>query len=646
MKTSRPAAGPLAAAALLLAAAPPLFPQETAPPPEPRPKTPEVVVTARPLVEAVQVSPYGDTVVRVGDEQIDLQNAQDLATALSRIPGITLTRYNLIGAFGGGSGGAFYIRGHGSGRPGAEILTYLDGVPKFSGIFSHPLLDMIPIDATETIEVYKSPQPVLLGASGFAAVNLVPKRRAEAGVEGRALFALGSYDTQVGRLELGARANPWDGFFVASHRDSDGHREDAGGVVDCAYGRAGFAFAEGWEAQAQLMYSTSSVEDPRPLGSDHLPFTPRFITDDRLGIFSVSHSHFQGALQGSLKVYVDDGLQDWEQWDPATSTVFDSITTYTNYGVRFRETLAPWEGGELIAGADLDFYGGEFVEERMTGNYNQVDKTFRDLGPYVMARQTYDGGGWKITPSAGIRYNFSKNFDDEPGYQAGLVFTCDPVTVHVQYAHANNYPGVYTLVLFNGYGWKDLDPEQVDHGEAGLELRLGKTAKVNLVAYYDDVEDALRVVPPPPPPPRYLNVGDYKARGGEISLELQPLDTLDVFLGASYTDNDPEDIPYSPTWTGAAGAHWRFLDRFRLSAHANFYDDQFLGNIRSPAARPELDDFLIVNARLGYFPPLPGNAVRAEIFLAADNLTDAEPELTPGYPIPGMTFMGGMDVRF
>jgi iron complex outermembrane receptor protein len=634
----------VATAAVLLSRVPPAAAQEPEKPQAPTRKQTEVVITATPLVESTQVSPYGDSVVRVGDEQIDLQNAQDLATALSRVPGITMTRHNIIGAFGGGEGGAFYIRGHGSGRPGAEILIYVDGVPKFSGIFSHPLLDMVPIDAAETIEVYKSPQPVLLGASGFAAVNLVPKRRMDAGIEARALFGLGSYDTQVGRFEAGARANPWDGFFVASHRDSDGHREDAGGVVDCAYGRVGATLDGGWDLSAQVMYSTSSVEDPLPVGANHIPFTPRFITDDRLGIFTLSHT--TDLLKSSLKVYGDDGLQDWEQWDAGTSTVFDSITTYTNYGARLRETLTPWAGGELIAGADLDFFGGEFVEERFTGNFNQVDRTFRDLGPYVMALQTLDGGGWKLTPSAGFRYNFSKNFDDEPGYQAGLVFALDPVTLHFQYAHANNYPGVYTLILFNGTGWEDLDPEQVDHYEAGIEIRMGERAKLNVTAFHDDVEDGLRVVLPPPPPARYLNVGDYMARGGELSLEVRPMDTLDLFFGATYTHNDPKDIPYSPVWTAAGGLHWRFLERFRLSAHANFYDDQYLGNIRAPAARSKIDDYLVINARLGWFPPLPDNAVRAEVFLAADNLTDAEPELRAGYPIPGMTFLGGIDVRF
>ncbi len=617
--------------------------QETERSGQPQKKQQEVVITAAPLVESTQISPWGDSVVRVGDEQIDLQNAQDLATALSRVPGLTMTRQNLIGAFGGGEGGAIYIRGHGSGRPGAEIMIYVDGVPKVSGIFAHPLLDMIPIDAAETIEVYKSPQPVLLGASGFGAVNLVPKRRAQPGVEARALYALGSYDTQVARFEVGARSSPLDGFFVASHRDSDGHREDAGGVVDCAYGRVGFAFADGWEAQAQLMYSTSSVDDPLPLGSDHLPFTPRFITDDRLGIFTLSHT--ADFLKSTLKIYCDDGLQDWEQWDPATSQVFNSITTYTNYGARLREIATPWSGGEIVAGADIDFYGGEFVEERFTGDVNQVDKTFRDLGPYVMVRQTF-GGDWKLTPSAGVRYNFSKNFDDKPGFQAGLVFTLDPVTLHVQYARTNNYPGVYTLVLFGGTGWKDLDPERVDHVEVGAEVRVVDFAKVNVVAYYDDVDDGIRVVPPPPPPAHYENIGDYKARGGEISFEFRPMEGLDLYLGAAYTNNDPDDVPYSPVWTAAAGACWRFLERFRLSANMNFYDDQYRGNIRSPAARTGLDDYLILNARLGYFLPVPDDAVKAEAFLAADNLTDAEPELRAGYPIPGMTFMGGLDVRF
>ena len=92
----------VAAAVALLSRVPPAPAQEPAKPQEPPKKQTEVVITATPLVESTQVSPYGDSAVRVGGEQIDLQNAQDLATALSRVPGITMTRHNVIGAFGGG----------------------------------------------------------------------------------------------------------------------------------------------------------------------------------------------------------------------------------------------------------------------------------------------------------------------------------------------------------------------------------------------------------------------------------------------------------------------------------------------------------------------------------------------------------------
>ncbi|MDZ7581632.1 MAG: iron chelate uptake ABC transporter family permease subunit, partial [Deltaproteobacteria bacterium] len=69
----------------------------------------------------------GAEVVSVTISQINDLNAQDLGTALRRTPGVNISRYNPLGSFGGATGGAVFIRGFGSSRPGAEIKTLVDG---------------------------------------------------------------------------------------------------------------------------------------------------------------------------------------------------------------------------------------------------------------------------------------------------------------------------------------------------------------------------------------------------------------------------------------------------------------------------------------------------------------------------------------
>ena len=81
------------------------------------------------------------------------------------------------------------MRGQGAGRPGAEIVTLVDGIPKFVGVWTHPLLDTLSVDLVERVDVYKSPQPVLFGNMSFAGIDLVPRRETERGVRGHASAA-------------------------------------------------------------------------------------------------------------------------------------------------------------------------------------------------------------------------------------------------------------------------------------------------------------------------------------------------------------------------------------------------------------------------------------------------------------------------
>ncbi|MDK2873945.1 MAG: hypothetical protein PWQ64_1709, partial [Desulfomicrobiaceae bacterium] len=134
---------------------------------------PIITVEATPIIEANQVDSFASSSTVVSRQQMEDLNAVDLPTALRRTPGVTISRYNPVGAFGGAEGGGIFIRGLGSSRPGGEVKTLVDGVPLLMGVWNHPLLDLISIDPAERIQVFKSPQPQVFG-NALAAVNLVP----------------------------------------------------------------------------------------------------------------------------------------------------------------------------------------------------------------------------------------------------------------------------------------------------------------------------------------------------------------------------------------------------------------------------------------------------------------------------------------
>ena len=167
---------------------------------------PETTVIGSSVIDQNKVDSFGSLTTVVGQDQIRDLNALDLSSALRRTPGVTVSRFNPVGSFGGAEGGAVYIRGMGASRPGSEIKTYIDGVPFYMGVWGHPLLDLLPINAMQSISVYKGPQPQKFGNT-FAAIDLTP-RTAEAGdnQHGELQVTGGSFHTATDQASLIGRS--------------------------------------------------------------------------------------------------------------------------------------------------------------------------------------------------------------------------------------------------------------------------------------------------------------------------------------------------------------------------------------------------------------------------------------------------------
>ena len=608
----------------------------------------ELEVVSTPIVEEQAIRPFGDTVQSVGEVQLEDLAANDLATALDRVPGVTMSRHNPIGAFGGGDGGAIYIRGHGSSRPGQEILTLFDGVPRFSGIWSHSLLDMLPVDGLQGIDVFKSPQGVLFGNSGFGAVNIKPKKHDGIGTSGSFMSAFGRYGTSIHSLSYGGANQKNDYYFSASHRTSDGNRENGKGTVDSFYGRFGEDREGPWSYCFQLLHTSSDVEDPRAINAPQIPIVEKFSTRGDLFVAKISRDDKDSNLD--VKLYLDDGLQDWLQWDTTVPEPFYSITDYRNYGIKVKHQSFPWQSVKLILGIDNDFYGGDFVEERNSGNRSDTSEIFHNLAPYFMLSQEISkNNGTVVTPSVGLRYNNNSDFSSETNSHLGLKIEKGKTTLALHTSKSVSYPGIYSAILFGGgptgNAWKNLMPEEIDHWEAGLSRELSKKCKVQVTYFNDEITNGIKAVFGPGPP-QLLNVGEYESKGWEFTFQIEPHDKLSIFLGGTISDTTPDDVPYQPERTCTAGITWNPNKRWRHSVDLRYSDDFFAGNQRFPAPTTNVEGTTIINIRSSrkFTDAIAKN--KGEYFIAIENLMDREYELKPGYPMPGRWFTAGVKLLF
>jgi outer membrane receptor for ferrienterochelin and colicin len=613
-----------------------------------------MVVTARPIIEGNQTDDYGSVKTIITEDQLEDLNAQDLETALRQTPGINISRFNPVGSFGGGEGGGIFMRGMGSSRPGAEIKSLVDGAPVFMSVWNHPLLDLLSIDSAHTIEMFESPQPQNFG-NAFGVINIVPKRKRSEGYLTKGEVSTGSFDTHIAKAEHGGNTSGWDYYIGGGFRESNGHRDHSEGELKNVYGRIGRQLSQNWDLTLFNLWNENFADDPGKEDADPSEREGRYET--RVNVTTMTLSNEYEPASGEIKFYRSCGEGNWLGQSTETAGVTEDLfNNFLFYGVKAKETLQIKKGGELRLGADWDYTEGDYTKEFSDGS------TVEWPGDHIDILSPYAAFNWKLgpqdglhwTPSVGVRYYEHSNFNSEWSPHAGLIAAFGPAELHVGYSRGIIYPGLDVQVMSEaewpelGQSWKDLDPEKMDHYEAGLSYKFSNHLESDIIFFYDDGQDRYVIAPPPPFPPKYANVENYTIKGTEATLNWQAFKSMELFAGVTLLDTDPSDLPYAPDTTINCGTNWRFLERFKLSLDGSYVSSMHVSpkvRVLNSENSDKIDSYYLINGKLSYAFNLFTPTYQGKIFVAGENLTDEEYEYQPGYPMPGINFMVGLQLE-
>lgn len=517
-------------------------------------------------------------------------------------------------------------------------------------------MDTLSVDSVERIEVYKGAQPLQFGNSAFGAVNMVTKRQREEGFSTRLQGAFGSHGTLVEVLEHGGRVKDTDYYVVQSFRSSSGHRDNAGGQLQEVFARVGHQLTGNWYLSLTANRTDNYADDPGP---EHRPQTAQgtYKTEDNMAVATLSHD-FPGA-KGDIKAYWNGGKANWvDQYDLTKFFYYDTITDYDNYGVRARENLAPWEGGAFTAGFDLDFFGGKVEIDRAAPRPDASfsRETFRIISPYAgLSQEIPVSENWRLIPSAGLRYYCHSDFDSQWAPQAGFILRNPDMDIHASYGRGVSYPGIFAAAqssLFWGGNtrWKDLDAEKVDHFEAGLAYSFSPKIRADVTFFHDKGRNRFILVTVPAPP-HYENIAEFRVQGVEATVTCTPTKDFTTFAGATWmADRSPDNLPYAPEWSASAGLNWRFLGEFRLSLDVLWQASQYAANTRvsdyGGSSIAEVGEVFLLNGKIAWDFRFPSPRFSGEVFLAGENLTDENYAYKKDYPMPGITGMVGVNLKF
>jgi outer membrane cobalamin receptor len=591
-----------------------------------------VEVTATPIMAEEEIEPYGGTITSVGRRQIEDLNAQDLPSALRLLPGVTISRYNLLGSYGGGEGGSVYVRGQGAGRPGSEIKVYVDGAPREVGVWSHPVMDIVPTDYAMSIDVYKGPQPYNYPGT-FGTVDVASARRVEPGHEAYCDLEFGEYDTHGAVFRQGGKIQVFDYYLGATYKESDGHRPHADGRIESQYLRLGFDASSSIHLGYILQRTDNWSRDP---GARGYPTPER----DRFATQTLTHNirldHNMAGAHGFALLYYEDGRIRWEKdhLSGPDSPAGNSDTDWKNYGFRASEDIGRGDFA-LTAGLEIESEGGEFRNTTVWGTVPfEYGGRFRTVAPGLAARYSISVGPGRLVPSIGLRYYEHSKFSAETAPHAGLVYEARGWTASATYARGVSYPGVYTVGVAAST-LEDLRAEVLDHAEAGINAVLGGGMKTQAAVFQDRAENLIQYTPD-----GLVNVRHYRVNGLEFSTVLAPRPDLSVYGAVTLLKAAYEKTPRVPAVSASVGANYKALPRLRLVLDAEYVDEQYAFNGRSSAVEiaeiERLPGYFVANAGVAYDVSglLPW---RGEVFLAVDNVTGEDYAFQPGYPMPGRT---------
>ena len=613
---------------------------------------PEVAVNANPLIESIDVDEFSSTSAIVSEKQIKDLNAVDIAAALRRTPGVQISRYNPVGAYGGDQGGAVFIRGMGVSRPGSEIKTYIDDIPFYMGVWNHPLLDLLPVNGMQSITVYKSPQPQVNG-NNFASIDLTTRTASENGIHGDTRMSAGAFGTVVEQANIAGKQDALDFSFAQGYAKSNGHRPNADGELKNAMGKVGVQFNEHWRAEAGFLYVDNDASDP---GDARNPLSTVAKYKTKAGMLTASLSHNYENLQGEAKVYVNQGEGNlYNDERPGGWHTF--LTNFDMSGIRVKETLSPWHNGKVKIGVDYDQVSGD-VNGAMTGGTVDMP-TFRITSPYIALSQTFEvNKDWSLVPSAGLRYYDHNVYESKLAPHAGLSLVSDQATVFANYAKGINYPGLElnaiktALPIFFAGTNNQLKAEELDHLEIGLKLSPAKSTDVNISVFRDEVKNryvydncfdcvffggALA---------SFYNTGKYHNTGAEFSVKQKLSNDWVAFGGLTLLNPSLDNLPYTPDRAFTAGLNGS-ISGFKISIDAQSQSAVFALNRDRNTVIPnteKVSGFTVVNARVSY--PVEQLGKKGEVFVAIENLFDRDYAYRPGYQMPGIFGQAGFSASF
>ncbi len=579
----------------------------------------EVVVTGSKKEVSRKIVPL--SVSQISQKEIESSGQINILPALNTFaPGIFVTERNVLG-FGVSTGGAGSITIRGiSSSPNTDVLVLIDGNPQYQGLFGHPLADAYVASDVEKVEIIRGPGSLLYGSNAMAGViNIITKKQHDDGLKVTMGAAYGSYNTQKFYETIGYKKGKLSIFTSANHDQTDGTRANTDFNISNGYGKVGYELDDHLNLNADFSIAKFKANDNGSIYDAPMPFG----IDITRGKTSVSLENKYANTEGALKIYHNFGEH----------TLTDGFhSTDRNSGLMLYQSFNLFTGNSLTVGTDLTQYGG------MANSGFKHDSLLlvNELSVYAYMQQTLFE---KLTLSAGLRLENNSIYGNVLVPLAGLTYNpTNSTTLKASVSRGFRNPTLMELYLYVPN--PDLKPESLINYEVSwLQSLLNNKLNLELTAYKIVGDNFIQVVGMFPAIQR-MNTGTFTNMGIEFAAKYAVCKNLFLHANYSYLDLS-KPIIAAPRQQLNISANYSYKI-WNMNLSGQYINKLYTLISPNPTVEPLIQpDYLLLNVRLAVRP-----LKQLEIFADANNLLNQQYQINYGYPMPGINFNFGFNVKF